>query len=109
MNLRLRHIGLVGLLLCALSHAWFGHNLLHGHHHHDLGEASYSSASRGQADQLDSLLGAPALPTDIVLWNLQCQALWIATVEETESTFQSSHLLDLKQVPRPPPAFSFIV
>lgn len=105
---KLRQISLVTLILCALLHAWFGHDLLHGHHHQDLGEASYSTAYKSQADQFSSLLGTPALTTDFVLWNLQDKGYWIATLEDFEVTFQSYDLLDAKQVPRPPPAFSLI-
>lgn len=105
----MRHIGLIALLFCALSHAWFGHDLLHGHHHHELQEASYSTAWKGQTDQLSSLLDSPALVPRLILWRkLQVQGPWVATLENTETNVESAKFLDAKQVPRPPPRFSFI-
>lgn len=106
---QLRQIGLVALLLCALSHAWFGHDLFHGHHHDELHEASYSTSWKGQADQLTSLLGSPALLTPTQDWaHLQTSGDWIDTIEESSPSFQAPHFLDAQQVPRPPPSFSFI-
>ena len=105
----LRQISLVTLLFCALSHAWFGHDLLHGHHHDELHEASYSTSWKGQVDQLSSLLGATALLTPIQDWkHLKHTGAWIDTIEETSRSFQAPHFLDAKQLPRPPPRFSFI-
>lgn len=105
----MRHIGLITLLFCALSHAWFGHDLFHGHHHDELQEASYSTSWKGQTDQLSSLLGSPALLIPIQDWDhLRISGTWIETVEETNRSFQAPHFLDAKQVPRPPPFLSFI-
>ena len=106
--LRLRRISLLAILFCGLFHAWFGHDLLHGHHHHDLEEASYSTVWKGQADHLSSLLSSPALTTDVFLWEPPSTDPWIATVEALEFTYSSAHLLDTSQAPRPPPVFSFI-
>ena len=106
--LRLRQIGLIALLLCALSHAWCIHDFLHGHHHDDLGEASYSTIWRGQAGELSTLLSSPALVTGYFQWSLPTTNSWIATVEEVAENFQAPHLLDPRQVPRPPPVFSLI-
>jgi hypothetical protein len=39
-------MGVVGLLLWGLLHAWFGHDLFHGHHHghhQDPGEATHTA------------------------------------------------------------------
>lgn len=110
MMLRLRQISLVALLFCALTHAWFGHDLLlHGHHHDELHEASYSTSWKGQANQLSSLLGSPALVPKVLLWNhLQDPGACIATIEDVEANLQLSHFLDAKRVPRPPPLLSFI-
>lgn len=106
---RLRQISLVALLFCALSHAWFGHDLFHGHHHNELHEASYSTSWKGQADQISSLLGSPALLTPIQDWeHLYTTGSWIDTVEESGLSFKAPHFLDAKQVPRPPPSLSFI-
>ena len=108
--LRLRQISLVAILLCALSHAWFGHDLFHGHHHDELHEASYSTSWKGQADQLSStLLGSPALVSRVLLWDhLRDKGSWIATTEDVDTSFQAPHFLDAKQIPRPPPHFPFI-
>jgi len=106
--LKLRQISLVALLFCALSHAWYGHDLLHGHHHDELHETSYSASWKGQTDQF-SLLNFAALPTPVRDWeNLQSRGSWIDTVEETNLSFEAPHFLDAKQVPRPPPSLSFI-
>lgn len=105
---KLRQISLVALLFCALSHAWFGHNLYHGHHHDELQETSYSTSWKSQTDQF-SLLNFAALPTPVRDWeHLQSRGSWIDTVEETNLSFEAPHFLDAKQVPRPPPAFPFI-
>jgi hypothetical protein len=102
---RLRQISLVAILFCALSHAWVGHDYFHGHHHDELQEAAYSTSWKGQADQLSST----ALTTKVLLWNhLSDRGLWIATCEDLDTSFQAPHFLDAKQVPRPPPRFSFV-
>ena len=47
MSRDLRKIGVVGLLLCGLLHAWFGHDLFHGGHHPNHkapGEATHTTA-----------------------------------------------------------------
>ena len=106
---KLRQISLVALLFCALSHAWFGHDLFHGHHHDELNETSYSTSWKGQTDQFSSLLHFAALPTPTQNWeHLPSRGDWIDSVEETNLSFEVPHFLDAKQVPRPPPSLSFI-
>lgn len=42
---RARRLVLILVLLAGLFHAWGGHDWLFGHHHRQLGEASYSTSS----------------------------------------------------------------
>jgi hypothetical protein len=47
MSRDLRKSGVVGLLLLGLLHAWFGHDLFHGHHHghhQDPAQAAHTTA-----------------------------------------------------------------
>lgn len=106
----LRNIGLAGLLLLSLCHAWFGHDLVHGHHHQNLGEATYSTSPQRSAT---ADLQVPLL-TVATLFSF-CDLTFIAPREivelrdETVATFTDPQFLERIHSPRAPPVFSFFV
>lgn len=38
----MHRVSIIGFLLWALAHSWVGHDVLHGHHHDELDETSWS-------------------------------------------------------------------
>ncbi len=101
----LRHIGIVGMLLWSLLHAWFGHDLVHGHHHKNLGEATYSTApSRSVgADQVLSLATVALLTTfcDLLVYS---PTVVLELRDFEYDIYRDPQFLEKVHSPRAPPA-----
>ena len=108
----LRHIGIVGLLMWSLVQAWFGHDLLHGHHHE--GHRSSDEATHTKAVyRIDANVVSQLLPVALLVGF--CDFLLPEPVEESFvheieiAVYIDPQFLDRPQSPRAPPIFSFIV
>lgn len=97
-------IALTFLLVLSLAHAWFGHDLLQGHHHRELGEASYSSPARGDVDQISALAAVlPELLFARLLVGAPGQTVEIVA-HPCDLCYRDPLYLSTSLVPRPPPA-----
>ncbi len=106
----LKKIGLAGLLLLSLCHAWFGHDLIHGHHHQDLGEATYSTSTQRVATA-DLQVHLLTLATLVSFYDLTFHAprVIVELRDENLATVVDPQFLERIHSPRAPPAFSFFV
>jgi hypothetical protein len=102
-----RHMSVIVVLLLSLAHAWFGHDLVHGHHHQDLGEASYSTAAPKAQSEHSFQVFAAVLVTSFFEWDIQQSEGVIALSESTGFSWRDPLHQDPKQIPRPPPVFFF--
>lgn len=98
-----RRILLVLLLMLGLAHAWYGHDYLHGHHHQELGEASYSTSPSSSGG--DGASTVAILPPCLQSWRgLLAPPLQVLEVREPETLVYHDPLYRARSLsPRPPP------
>ncbi len=87
--------------MLGLAHAWYGHDYLHGHHHRELGEASYSTSPSGGDGASTAVILVPCLQS----WrSLLAPPLLVLEVREAPDLVYHDPLYVTPSLsPRPPP------
>lgn len=104
-----RHISMVGLLMWSLMHAWFGHDLVHGHHHQNLDEAAYSTAAPRSDTDVLSQLGPAALLVGFCDFAMAKPTETLEALTFEVASFSDPPSLEKIHSPRAPPSYSFSV
>ena len=92
---------LVGLLLCTLMLAWFGHDLLGKGYHDILGQASYDTGGWIDVGPVSHAVAVPEVGFELQAPQFEGYVVYRAS---GSATLPSLTPIFRKHVPRPPPA-----